>query len=291
MDFNADLVDDLARQKVVLFLGSGVSASCKTRAGQQIRQWEPFLQFAAGKIKDKSLKSLVKQSLEQRDYLMACDLIREALGTEWTDLLKQEYQQVGEPSALHKALVKLEQRIVVTTNFDKLLESAWEQFSGSATHFPQVTTKIDHKAFAALRDVKGKFLIKLHGSIDDPDSMVFTKSDYADRAFGNWAYNEFLRVLLLTHTFLFVGFSMTDPAISLLVEQYAQSFPTARPHYMLVGGKVHDRLIEWNKKLRRLYVLPYKSDNNHAELPRLLTALGKKASERRRELLAASNQA
>lgn len=37
--FNSDLVDDLARQKVILFLGAGVSASATTRSGTRMKGW------------------------------------------------------------------------------------------------------------------------------------------------------------------------------------------------------------------------------------------------------------
>jgi hypothetical protein len=41
--FNTDLVDDLAGEKVVLFLGAGVSASAATASGGKIAGWEAFL--------------------------------------------------------------------------------------------------------------------------------------------------------------------------------------------------------------------------------------------------------
>lgn len=94
---NADLIDDLARQRVALFLGSGVSASAVTNSGNRIRQWEPFLRHCAELIVDEAGKALVKRLLDDKDFLIACEFLRRRLGDKWGQLLHDEFAQIASP--------------------------------------------------------------------------------------------------------------------------------------------------------------------------------------------------
>ena len=174
---------------------------------------------------------------------------------------------------------------MVTTNFDKIIESAFVE-SGSS-HYPKIVTKLGPDAFKMLRDEE-RYLVKMHGTIDDSDSFIFTKSEYIERAFENWVYAEFLRILLATYTVVFVGFSMADPAISSLVEQYAFRYPRGRPHYILQAGPTDPDIAEINKSLRKLFVIEYDPANNHEQLVSVIEAMVERMNSRRAELAAAS---
>lgn len=102
--FNADLVDDLARQKVVLFVGAGVSASATTRAGGRIKGWESFLRDMCLKV-DTELAQQAEEFISKKDFLLACEILQTALSDEWEKLVSDEFGQMAEPSPLHKALI------------------------------------------------------------------------------------------------------------------------------------------------------------------------------------------
>ena len=88
-EFNADLVDDLARRRVVLFLGAGVSASAATRTGGRIKGWEAFLNEMNGKA-GAAVKEQVTRLLDQKDYLLACEILQMDLGERWEREIVQE---------------------------------------------------------------------------------------------------------------------------------------------------------------------------------------------------------
>ncbi|WP_372159325.1 SIR2 family protein [Xanthomonas arboricola pv. pruni] len=284
-NFNADLINDIAQRRVVIFLGAGVSASAKTRSGNSIRAWSDFLIHAASKIEDENVKKMAEKLIEGKDYLLACEVIRRKLDADWTTVVAEEFSQVAFPSPLHEAIINLDQRIILTTNFDKLIETAWGEVNKESTHYPRVISKVDSSAFRMLRD-SGDYIVKLHGTVDDPSSFIFTKSEYIERAFGSWVYTDFVSSLLATHTLLFIGFSMADPAVTLLVERHASRFPDARPHYIVQAGPVPEEIIQINKELRRLFVITYDASNKHEQLPALIRELGEKSQSRRREIIA-----
>ena len=282
--FNADLVDDVAQQRFVLFVGSGASKWAQPNGGGNFKDWIGFLKEANKKLKKNSKPQKIVDSLiNQQDYLLASEVLKKNLDTGWESLLTQEFQQAADISRLHKALIGLKPRIIVTTNFDKLIEGAWGL--GSHDRYPTVISKIDSEAFKLFRSEEN-YLIKLHGSIDEPKGIVFDKTSYQSGAFGNPYYSEILSVLLLTHTFIFIGFSMTDPAVSLVVENAAYRYKSTRPHYIFQAGTPVAEVDEMWRQFRKLYVLRYPDVNKHEALATKLEQLAVEAARRRIEIIA-----
>lgn len=281
--FNADLVDDIARRKVVLFVGAGASKWAKPKGGGNFKGWSEFLTHACSQLTNRRTKQTVKDCISNKDYLIASELLKSSLQERWNTLLENEFQQAADVSRLHKALISLDQRIVVTTNFDKLIETAWN--ASSPARYPHVITEVDQRAFKLFRN-QDPYLIKIHGSIDTPESIIFDKSSYQRNAFSNLFYRELISTLLLTHTFVFIGFSMDDPAVTWVVESHAYRFFDTRPHYIFASGKPNEQLDGLSRTLRKLFVLRYPDKNDHAALAEQLDELGQQAQTRRRQIQA-----
>lgn len=278
--FNSDLISDLASRKVVIFVGAGASKWAKPNSGNEFKDWGRFLEHAANHANQKTQK-LVKERLRAKDYLIASELLKTALAEKWAEILEAEFQQAADVSRLHQAIIKLNQRIIVTTNFDKLIENSWN--CPGITRYPKVISKIDQQAFKLFRDDE-PYLIKIHGSIDDLDSIVFDKTSFQRAAFSNRFYQDLIDTLLLTHTFLFIGFSMDDPAISLLVESNAYRYSDTRPHYAFISGKPQPEIDNLSRSIRKLFVLRYPIENNHLALAEKIEKLAELGSKRRKEL-------
>ncbi|MBV8523085.1 MAG: SIR2 family protein, partial [Acetobacteraceae bacterium] len=244
-----------------------------------------FLSKSARSLESK-IKSQVDDLIQKKDYLLACEILKTTLAEAWSQRITDEFGQRAAPSGLHRAIISLRQRLIITTNFDKLLETAWESLDERDTHYPSTLTVIDENVFKSLKDHSRKYIIKIHGTVDNPNSLVFSRSEYIRSAFGNLRYTEFLESLLLNYTFLFIGFSMNDPAITSLMEMYALKFPTARPHYIFAAGPIAENIIEINKRLRKLVHIVYDPANDHAELTLKVSELAKSVTERRRGMFA-----
>ncbi|MEB8193584.1 SIR2 family protein [Raoultella terrigena] len=275
MIYNEDLINDLAQQKVVLFLGSGVSSSVNLDAINRFKGWPEFLEEAA-KDRSLTLKKQIKNLLKAKDYLLACELLQADYGDAWERKVTEEYGRAAQPSVLHKALISLRQRIILTTNFDKLIESAWASSLADGERHFKVISKVDNDIFKVLKEHDTSYIIKIHGSIDDVSNIVFSRSQYIRLAFGNENYSLFLDSLLLNYTFLFVGFSMDDPAITSLMELYAYKYPKSRPHYIITSNKIPQNIRDIHRRLRRLIVMPYDPKDNHEELPKLVETMAGK---------------
>lgn len=287
MDFTPDFLDDFVDRKVAIFLGAGVSAGVHTRTGDPVKTWAKFLEETSLKTRNPELIDEVKELLDKDDYLFACELLKDHFNEDWEEILKAEYEQIGEITALQEIVLKLKQRIIVTTNFDLFIESNWDKIITEATHYLQVKNGISSDCFSAFRDGRD-YLIKLHGSINAPETMIFSLSDYASKAHANWQYSTFIEMLLTTHTVLFIGFSMNDYTITNFLEVYAKKYPKSRPHYAFLPDYNSERKIRIMKSHRKLFILPYSSLDNHRELVQLLESLEMQIIDRKRYRLADS---
>ena len=120
-----------------------------------------------------------------------------------------------------RMLLSIPFRAVLTLNFDNELHGPDTTASPSAYHEILRGTTAAHRwyqpgmpIFDAEEPVSPSQLrpvMKLHGSLGSPGgSVVLSWRDYGERLYRDPAYMTFLRALMSTHTFLYLGFSFTD---------------------------------------------------------------------------------
>jgi len=143
--------------------------------------------------------------LARADHLDIAELFRQTVGpSAYYLFLRDRYRRPVRPSALHKAIARLPVKAVFTTNYDKLLETAFRR-SGlvdpPVVVFPEQLNYIDED------EVR---IIKVHGDIDHPRSIVLTRSDYAAYAARHREFVDLLQTSINGRTMLFIGFGLRD---------------------------------------------------------------------------------
>jgi len=258
----SELILDIARRRSVVFLGAGISRSCKNKEGKSPKTWIEFLNFAINSIQpNKHIKSLIKKE----DYLTACGVIKEKLGRDaFNNLVIGEFLSPGYSHApIHESIFELDSRIVATPNFDKIYETF-------ANHKASGSIRIKHHYDADIAEAirrKDRMILKIHGTIDTPDRMIFTRKDYAEARAKYKSFYSILEALALTHTFFFLGCGFNDPDLQLLLEDNFFKHASNRPHIILVPKKsIHQDLIGLIQNTMNLKILTYSSSNNYAEL-------------------------
>jgi hypothetical protein len=262
MNWDPVLVSDLARRRAVIFLGSGISRNSTNPAGRRPKTWIEILRVLAdGVAPNRHILALLKE----RDYLTACEVIRTALGREkFNDALRDEFLTPGYVHAhIHETIFRLDSRIVATPNFEKIYETYANHAAGGSI---VVKHQFDPDVAEAIRGT-GRCILKVHGTIDSPDRMIFTRKEYASAREKYRAFYSILEALALTHTFLFLGCGVSDPDVRLLLEDNFFRHPSARSHVFLLPRQgLHKAVQATLQDSMNLTILTYSSANNHAEL-------------------------
>ncbi|MDP2345574.1 MAG: SIR2 family protein [Deltaproteobacteria bacterium] len=126
------------------------------------------------------------------------------------------------PTAAHYLLASLSGRLLLTTNYDELLEQALR-----AQNRP-------HAKIARAEDVKSiashwsTSVVKLHGDATSPGDVVLTSKDYDEFDSKRAAMSLVLEEALLTHTLLFVGYGLGDADFHGLSQRVSNRLKTVK---------------------------------------------------------------
>ena len=275
----SELVSDIARRRSVLVLGAGISRHARNKDGRAPKMWREFLQtgidsFSSNRPLQKELRSL----LNECDYLTACQLIKEQMGNPaFHKFVKDEYLTPGfKPAQIHEHIQRLDSRIVATPNFDRIYEAT----------SPSLLVKNYYDADVA-DTIRGseKIVIKIHGTIDSPHRMIFTRTEYANARNQHRNFYDILSALAVTHTFIFLGCGLADPDIRLLLEDYAFRHNYCRPHYFVVPrDRIGTFVLPITESCMNLKILTFNPRNDCALLPRALDELAVQVDLERRAL-------
>ena len=281
------LVRTIALNKSVLFLGAGLSMNSKDANGNHPKDWKGFLKSGAENVTNSRTKSIIIKEINKGDYLLACEFLKKALGdNDFIELLKDEFERPQFKEAeIHKDIFKLNQRIVITPNFDKIYDSYAAHESNGTVHIK----KYEEGDIADSLRRHDMMVIKMHGTIDAPQSVIFTQKDYAEARTKYSSFYKIMESLLLTHTFIFIGAGINDPDIRLLLENYSTLFHTAMPHYFVTTKENIKNKEEVYSEIYNLKFLTYSSSNNHKELSDSLHSLVELVEDEKINIAAAQN--
>jgi tetratricopeptide (TPR) repeat protein len=117
-------------------------------------------------------------------------------------------KSLPEQSVVHSLLWNISSKII-TTNYDNALERYKPN---------NINPKIfdNTNAFQSLRSQSNdaQFLYKIHGDNDNPESIILFESDYKEIYEKDNYNNDSLATHFKDKTFLFIGFSLTDPFVN-----------------------------------------------------------------------------
>lgn len=256
------LVEDLAKKRCVIFLGSGVSANSKNDKGQHPPIWANFLTEGADSLNAKCDRKLIKGEINRHDYLLACELLRKKLGRDgYNELLRRRFQNGYHHADIHRDIFMLDALIYITPNFDKIFDTyVTTQTEGNTV----IKQYYDDDILDYIRSERN-LILKIHGSIDTPDRLIFTKGDYARARTKNADFYKIFEALVLTRTFLFLGAGLNDPDVQLVLENTAFTYRNSSKHFFVIPNTSRDILDIYRENMN-LDFITYDSKDNHQQL-------------------------
>lgn len=232
------LVDRISQHDYVMFVGAGISANSKNRLGQSPPRWRELIEGLSEKFLsgNKARAGEVAKAMRAHDLLTAAETIQlHCIASARVDDFRNEIAQrvdggstadtVYQKNSIHDLISALDPRIILTTNYDKILERHF-------MHGFKILSFESAEIAATIRQGH-PLIVKLHGSVDLASSTILTRLDFTRlRREGRHALDT-LEALLLTRTALFIGYSLDDPDLRLVLENQFGAKGSRPGHYLL----------------------------------------------------------
>jgi hypothetical protein len=274
------LRDALRNRNLIPVVGAGF-----TQATAGLPSWPGLLTLALSYIRTElTTKPPLKQmraleALERSGSLLeAFNFVQKLLSDgehahfdsmDYQGFLNEVFHDV-QPTApqLATSLRELQSRLVLTTNYDLLLEQLQVSIGNES-----ITWLSPASIRSALRSGSG--VIHIHGRYDLPSSVILSQTDY-QRLVNDDDSTAISEAIFHSGVLLFVGSSVdgiSDPHMGKILKEFARMADKTRgeeaPHVALVSGRPSGKEIA---RLRSLGIDAI-SYGTHADLPGFLTSL------------------
>lgn len=203
--------------KLIVFVGAGVSCNVANMPSWNdlIRKMAKSIKYsrcAACRKKEKDCEKTCKfkDTYSTDEYLKIPQYVYNKNKKLYNQVLCDNIQHDPTIDApLSNAIIDLTPAHIITTNYDKLLENC---HSVQKDNYEVVVSDRD-----LLNAKKNKYIIKMHGDIDEPDTIILKEADYLEYTQKHVLIEMFIKSLLTDHTILFLGYSMSDYNVKLIM--------------------------------------------------------------------------
>lgn len=249
-----DILNELAelasKHKLVPFLGAGCSAS------QLNYDWDKIIDELREDI-DSNIEDhleVAQRYVELHGKDQLCNFLEDRFLIETFDDSK---------GCTNLAIMSLGLGVVYTTNQDNVMEKCFQKYG-------RTYSKIVELEDLGNSTPGDKLYFKFHGDLSKCDSVVFSTEDYTKRIDDEDNFlNIRLRADLLAKSLLFVGYSLRDENIKLILEELTTAFKNKLPPAYMIAWEYSAELEELCNNhgielIDPLKVFPDSKDNSEA---------------------------
>lgn len=226
--FIKKITKEIREENAAIFAGAGLSIS----AG--FLNWNKLIEPIANELgleieKENDLVSLAQYYCNEHG----------GNRHEISSLILDEFSKESEITENHKILARLPIKNYWTTNYDSLIENALKEEGKVAD------VKYTIKQLALTKAKRDAVVYKMHGDSEHSSDAILIKDDYETY---HMKYAPFITALsgdLVSKTFLFIGFSFTDPNLDYIFSRIRSTYETdQRTHYCFVKKVKEDEFDE-----------------------------------------------
>jgi SIR2-like domain len=265
----------LAKPDTVILVGSGVSV------WSGLPTWPKLISDLADYVDELGYNGqTVRDALAQGDLTLAASYgAFQLTPLQFGQFIRNECRAGNaKHSELHRIISRLGPDCFITTNYDKLLEDAL--FERENRDHPRVITNnqvIDLPEI--VRSTSRNFVFKYHGDVDNSETIVLTREQYA--AFhGIYAHvSKALESLLATRPFFMIGFGLRDPDFVAVKDNLSATFKAGFGEHYAVVPDLDATAADYWRKVHSVEMLTYSTRTgqdgkpDHSDLIGLLNEL------------------
>lgn len=228
-----DYINDAKKNnKLIIFVGAGVSMN------SGLPSWKGLIQ--------KFANDLGYQGNIDADILKIPQFYFDSpkYKSQYYSKIEKEIKKKAVSNSIHSMIYKLAPKHIITTNYDQLIEK---------TQSIEVLTNKYHIVSEDKDFLKAKtdnLIIKMHGDIDNLDSIVLKEDDYLNFSQNKILIETYIKSLMVNHTFVFVGYSIGDYNFKQIINwvdsmtrNYDENKENRSKHFMIVDSNQENYLL------------------------------------------------
>ena len=285
------IAERLWNNQASLFVGAGFSKNAQLETGAKVPpNWDELGDLFFWKSRNRKPR---RQDRAYANVLRIAEDVENMCGRPaLTDLIRNAINDdLLSPSDTHMQLLALPWQDVYTTNYDTLLDRSAARLKEQNRRFYTIVRDGQEIGMGS-----SPFLMKVHGDINEPSSIIITEEDYRTYPLRHQAMIAHIHNTIMTRTLVLVGFSGNDPNFIQWLGWVRDALcNNQRKIYLLTVDKLSDAACKTFEK-RNVVVVDLRScGNNRANPSESISAaikyLEDYPSKRERERVAYRNKA
>ena len=239
--------------QLVIFVGAGVSMNSK------LPTWGELIKKIAKEVNHKKcaiscdnckeLECVQKKEFTQDEFLQIPEYLYAKGKRKYYKFIQDNLKSDNGPNPIDEEIFNILPHHIITTNYDNLLESCKNI---NSKLYSVVSNDSD-----LLSKSNEKYIIKMHGDLQEPEKIVLRESDYIEYEQNRPLISTYIRSLLINHTFVFIGYSLNDYNLKLIIgwiNYYSKiNKVKQRPYNFLITTDVKDKNEIKRLEKQRLY--------------------------------------
>ena len=284
IDWPGALVTELAEHRCVVVVGAGVSASAQNGNGEHPPGWEAFLRACSDLLPadPPAAKDEAVRLVEERRFVDAAEIVgSQILPADFDRLVRARLVDPRfEPSEWHRLVQRLDAKVVITLNYDDILDR--QCMSGQAAASYNVSRYYDSHLLNDLRSDK-RLIVKAHGCVSAPSKIILTRRGYFAARQNHQSFYAILDALFLTSTLLFLGCGFNeDPDIHLALENTNIAAKCDHTHYAMISPERPNAVLAAMEATFNIRFFEYSSGRHEEGLAALRELVDRVETERYR---------
>lgn len=239
--------------QLVIFVGAGVSRN------SGLPTWGDLIVAIANEVKHKKCtipcedcnktECTQKKQFTQDEFLQIPEYLYAKGKRKYCKFIQDNLQSDKGPNPIDEEIFRILPHHIITTNYDNLLENCKNI---NAKLYSVVSKDSD-----LLSRANEKYIIKMHGDLQEPENIVLRESDYIEYEQNRPLISTYIRSLLINHTFVFIGYSLNDYNLKLImgwINYYSKIYKVKqRPYNFLITSNVSDKNERKRLEMQRIY--------------------------------------